>query len=329
MGIVFFVVYLLSLILFGLGLLFHGNQYYEAIDPVDTCYIPFGGKHIATLIFYFIAFNVSAFLIWTKGRSLPPLTLVLSLIFLFIGAIINVAILLQVMGHNTESVDMYKGDDGTFFFIFSPPICLLISIMLIEKIINEEKIVAKERIYKTPFLNDINNFLARKFDESVWAIIFLFPVFLLVTLILILVGQDANSIVKTFTDTTTWTFSQKMHPPILDHKGHYLCTVAAKGNPKIVKPICLGKRHGNIIIVNRQLQIANAFEEMITDFSPTIHHFIRKNYDKYGYNISTKINSRTGSNITYMLMKPLEWFFLICLYLTCINPEKKINKQYV
>ena len=67
---------------------------------------------------------------------------------------------------------------------------------------------------------------------------------------------------------------------------------------------------------------------MIQDSSPKMHHLIRTNYDNYGYNLSKKINSETGSNITYIVMKPLEWFFLICLYSFCNTPEKKINKQY-
>lgn len=80
--------------------------------------------------------------------------------------------------------------------------------------------------------------------------------------------------------------------------------------------------------MNRQLQIANAFEEMISDFSPQMHRFIRRTYDRYGYNLSLKINTPQRSNLTYFLMKPLEWLFLFCLYLGCQNPEAKIKKQY-
>ena len=137
-----------------------------------------------------------------------------------------------------------------------------------------------------------------------------------------------GDLVKVFTDTSTWMFSQKMHPPILDHRGHYLCTVAATGNPKIVKPLRLGTRGGQTIIVNRQLQIANAFEECIQDLSPNAHRLIRKNYDRHGYNISLYINSAMRSNMVYFAMKPLEWMFLIFLYLFCVNPEQKIQKQY-
>ncbi|GGX34105.1 DUF6688 domain-containing protein [Aquimarina muelleri] len=327
--IILSVIYILSLFLFLFGLIIHSAPFYIAIDPVDLeCYSPFSNKHYPTLLLYGILFNISSFLIWQKGRKLPPLTLVLSLIFLCIGSFINFAILFQITGHNTESLDIYKGNDGILFFILAPIVSLLISILLITKIIMEEKTESQNRTYQNSVLNYCNTFLAKKMDETVWALILLFPVFLLITIILTLFGQETDSIIKVFTDTTTWTFSQKSHPPILDHKGHYLCTVAAKGNPKIVKPVRLGKRHGKNIIVNRQLQIANAFEEMIQDFSPKMHHLIRTNYDNYGYNLSKNINTEIGSNITYFVMKPLEWFFLICLYSFCNTPEQKITKQY-
>lgn len=79
--------------------------------------------------------------------------------------------------------------------------------------------------------------------------------FLIITLILVLFGQETNSIIKTFTDTVTWTLSQQVHPPVLNHRGYYLCTVAASGHPKIIKPIRMGQRNGRQIIVNRQLLI--------------------------------------------------------------------------
>lgn len=142
-------------------------------------------------------------------------------------------------------------------------------------------------------------------------------------------GQDYDAVVKGFTETTEWKFSQHDHPPYLDHRGHYLCTVAACGSPRLVKPLRWGKRGGRPIIVNRQLQIANAFEELIADFSPKLHHFLRTNYDKYGYNLSQKIKTPAASNITYLLMKPLEWFFLLCLYTFCLYPERKIERQYL
>lgn len=322
--------YIVSLFVFGIGWMFHGSDYDTAIDPIDgMCYSPLGGKHIFSMLFYFIIYQVSSYLIWVKGRKLPPLFLVTCLVFLIIGIIINFILLIQVSIHDTSSLGMYSGGDGRFLFMPAIVLSLMIGVLLIIEIINEEKEQAIERAFKNNFLNTCNQFLSERYNVQVWSTILFLPVFIVITLILMLFGQDYDSMVKVFTDTTTWTFSQKMHPPVLDHKGHYLCTVSAKGSPKIVKPIAIGKRHGNPIIINRQLQIANAFEELIFDFSPKLHHFIRSNYDKYGYNLSLKINTKQGSDITYILMKPLEWFFLICLYLCVQNPEKKIKRQYM
>jgi len=321
--------YLLALLLAGIGFVFHSSQYNQPVDPVDgDCYIPFGGKHILSLFIYFVAFNISAVTIWIKGRKIPPIPLVMMLVMLLIGSVMSVFVLIQVSHHDTSTLDMYVGNEGTLYFIFTPICSLIIGVGLIRRVIIEEKGYAMNRTYTNPTLNKINTLLSSKLNYHLWAIILLVPVFLLLTIILILLGQDHDSMAKVFTETTTWAFSQKMHPPVLDHKGHYLCTVAAKGNPALVKPLRLGKRHGNTIVVNRQLQIANAFEEILSDLSPSMHRFVRYCYDKYGFNISIKINSTGASNMTYILMKPLEYLFLFFLYMLYIEPEKKIAKQY-
>lgn len=326
MEAIFVILYLLSIPFFWIGMEEHDADYFTAIDPIDHCYTPFGSVHFPTLIFYFLAFHISAVLVWRRGRRLPPLTLVISLVFLFIGFFVNAAVIMQISGHNTSTMMINKGD--SYFFFPMPILNMIMCFLLLNKVMNEEKNKAQTRVYTNKLLNKINQFLANRYDETSWAIIFTLPIFLLSTLVLILFGQESDAIIKAFTDTTTWSFSQKEHPPILDHSGHYLCTVAAKGSPNVVHPIFIGKRHGRQIIVNRQLQIANAFEEMIQDFSPKIHYFIRKNYDRYGYNLSLKINTQWASNLTYLVMKPLEWLFLISLYLFVESPEKKIRKQY-
>ena len=321
--------YILSLAISGVGLLTHSSQYHEAVDPVDgACYLPFGGKHALSLFIYFVAFNVAVMAIWIKGRKIPPIPLVLALIILMIGSIISIFVLTQVSYHDTSTLSIYVGNEGTFYFIFTPLFCFCFGIGFIWKIIQEERETSLHRTYRNPILNKINILLSSKLDYPLWALILLVPVFLVVTAILILFGQDSDSMAKVFTETTTWAFSQKMHPPILDHRGHYLCTVAAKGDPTVVKPLRLGKRHGNMIIVNRQLLVANAFEEILSDLSPVLHRYVRSFYDRYGYNISTRINSVRASNLTYMMMKPLEYIFLFFLYMLYIEPEKKIAKQY-
>ena len=321
-------IYIFSLILFAVGMSTHGSQYDQAIDPVDACYSPFSSKHFLTLIFYFCAFHLSMLLVWVHKNNLPPLTLTIALIFILIGVLLNLEILNQISVHDTESLNKYDSSEEQIKFLFAPLLGILIGLWLIYQSITEEITETFDRTYSNKYLNTLHKFLAKNSRNPFWIILLLFPLFFIVTLILILFGQDIDSIVKVFTDTTTWHLSQQDHPPILDHRGHYLCTVAATGNPKIVKPLRMGQRNGRRIIVNRQLLIANAFEEMIQDFSPKLQQIIRKNYDKYGYNLSQKINTVHLSNMTYVLMKPLEWFFLICLYLFCVRPETKINRQY-
>jgi hypothetical protein len=135
--------------------------------------------------------------------------------------------------------------------------------------------------------------------------------------------------VKVWTETTTWTFSQREHPPYWpQHHGHYLCTVAACGHPRIVKPLRLGLRHGETIIVNRQLMVANAYEDMLKRHFKKIHHIARSIYDRYGYPISKHITNKFASDVVYILMKPLEIFFLANLYLFELKPENVIRRQY-
>ena len=52
-------------------------------------------------------------------------------------------------------------------------------------------------------------------------------------------------------------------------------------------------------------------------------------YDKYGYPLSKHINTAFQADITYILMKPLEWIFLLVLYIFDEKPENRIATQYI
>ena len=102
----------------------------------------------------------------------------------------------------------------------------------------------------------------------------------------------------------------------------YLCTVAAGGHEKIVKPLRMGERHGHRVVVNRQLEIANAFELALEWKTPRLHRAICCFYDRYGFPIARCIRTKTACDVVYILMKPLEWIFITVLYLglfyTCL-----------
>lgn len=121
---------------------------------------------------------------------------------------------------------------------------------------------------------------------------------------------------------------KKQKPPPVQYEGHYLCTVAAGGHEKIVKPQRMGVRLGEKIVVNRQLCVANAFEDLIHERFPKFHKVVRNFYDSYGYPLSKIITTKTRADIVYILMKPLEWTFLLVLYIFDSRPENRIAVQY-
>ena len=268
---------------------------------------------------FFVLYHISLLLLWVRKSALPPLILALGLCVLYIGLFFNGVLILQLLG----------SQEGNEILVCFPIFSLLVGLGIIIRTLYDLPKNLSFSPSKHQWLNKINEKLSTKSALFCSSVIAILPIFVLITLILMLFGDDYDAVSKALTETTTWGFSQHDHPPHLPHQGHYLCTVAACGSPQLVKPLRWGIRGKQHIIVNRQLQIANAFEELIADLSPTLQRFIRKNYDRYGYDLSKKIKSRWASNLTYILMKPLEWGFLLCLYTFCLRPEEKIRRQYL
>jgi hypothetical protein len=129
-----------------------------------------------------------------------------------------------------------------------------------------------------------------------------------------------------FTQTCGWGLSQ-LYPDAGDC--HYLCTVAAHGHRRLVKPQRLGKRRGRPILVNRQLAVANAFEDLLHERWPRFGRMARRCYDKIGLPVSRYICKRWTADFVFLLMKPFEWFFyLVLLLLDPGDPEKRIDSMY-
>ncbi|MEX6687801.1 hypothetical protein QTN47_09870 [Danxiaibacter flavus] len=318
----FAVGHLISLLLFMAEMDYHRANFTKQIDIVYEGYTPFAWEHFPTLLVFYILAFVSQMLLWLKYDRLSPLIKVIALCFLLTGIFLNIFVLVQV-SHNAE--DTTAG----CLFIPLPLINALMSLTIAIRTIKKESSLSNVRTFKNDYYNTLNQFMVKASLQPIWVLVLTGPLCIIVICIITVFGQDTHAIAKVFTETTTWHFSQKTHPPFLDHQGHYLCTVAACGSPQLVKPLRLGKRHGNEIIVNRQLQIANAFEELIQDHFPAFHKIIRTLYDRYGYPLSKNITTPFRSNLTYLLMKPLEYLFLLVLYTCCISPEKKISKQYL
>ena len=189
---------------------------------------------------------------------------------------------------------------------------------------------ARERqtVFRSRFGKWLNSIMSKFSGMTALSFLLILPVILVFEVIYIILGQGADGFIKAFTETADWTFSQQTPPPPVDYEGHYLCTVAAGGHRKVVKPLRYGIRRGERIVVNRQLLIANAFEDMIKERFPGFHRSVRSFYDKHGYPISRHITTQLRADIVYILMKPLELIFITALYLFDTEPENRIAVQY-
>jgi hypothetical protein len=180
-----------------------------------------------------------------------------------------------------------------------------------------------------PFYDALLRFFRQSFIAQSPILVFAtFPLFLIVQGILVLLGQPVDSYIQTFTNGCGFTFSVQQHC-YSNTGGHYLCSIAANGNGKLVKPLRYGYRRGGYMTVNRQLLIANAFEQSLEIHFPRLHRKIRNAYDACNIPVDEWCRNKKLANIIYVLMKPLEVLFLCWLYLVDKSPENRIARQYL
>lgn len=208
--------------------------------------------------------------------------------------------------------------------------CVLITARTIrDKILEWESIPHDtEKQERILLLRSCNHFLEESKRWSIAAFFVMWPLLGILIVLLVLLGQEPNAAIKAWTETGGWNLSQKVSPQNIYYDEHYLCTVAAGGHKKVVKPLRMGIRHGHQVIVNRQLCIANAFEQILEERTPKFHKILRNFYDTYGFPIAKHIHSQYTADVIYILMKPLEWLFLLVLYFVDVNPENRIAVQY-
>ena len=279
----------------------------------------FSEDHILSL---WILINVCGLVfLFTRNRKTiaPPLTELLINIILVVGVIFD----LFLMFH-----------EGIFGLLGTLPVLFLFLTRLVEshRLIQLE--LQESELYEGIWESNAYYLLALgAWQKYPIVLILCLPVLVILSSVALLFGQEPDSMIRAFTDTYKHGFSQ------WDYKcdnvqcgGHYLCSVAAQGHSKVVKPIRYGHRNGGLIICNRQLLISNAFEEMILERFPKSHKVIRHNYDKVGDVVKSHyhlFSIKWVSDVVYIFMKPLEWIFLVSLYLFVRNPESKIAKQYI
>ena len=257
---------------------------------------------------------------WIPLEKQPPLLTVLSMAAMYIGMALCVVFDIQIF--NEESI----------FLMLLPFNLILISLKVVRQTgmawkqlhpaDNETQFGGNQRLLA------LNRLLCRTCGLPIVALVMALPLMGVMIAILTLCGQAPNAVIQAWTETAEWTFSQHTAPPNVMYDEHYLCTVAAGGHPRVVHPLRSGKRHGHEVIVNRQLCIANAFEQLLEERTPHLHRLIRGLYDRLGYPFARHIRTKAAADAVYLLMKPLEWFFLAVLYLFDIHPEDRIAVQY-
>lgn len=254
--------------------------------------------------------------------SIPPLALVLCISGVYLGIITCVTIIIQL---SKNAMD----DFIIFLLCLLPFNYIMYSIAMVLRISRVKAGEYETLEYKNTFLDKCNRILSDSGRWRMYALILFFPMLGIIVMILTLFGQQPDSMIKAFTYTSDWFFSTKISPPNHYDDGHYLCTVAAGGHKGLVKPLRYGIRGNRRIVVNRQLCVANAFEQIIEERLPRFHHVVRTLYDRYGLPLSRYIHTPIAADFVYMAMKPLEYLFLVVLYLFDPAPEKRISRQYL
>ena len=309
------------------------GDWYVSVYTIEKHYTISSEYLICIILVMIVGTAGFGVLLFSNAKKLPPLVsafaigavllLNISQIFYAIQIFKNAPIDLPIELSKTSTMDLY-------LYLYHVNILIISAIAIKRHLKQQLEILKDEGIVdgKKEFFKKLYGLMSTIEGYTTVVFIALFFIIGILEIIFIILGKGPDGAIKAFTDTADWTFSKQIPPPPKEYNGHYLCTVAAGGHKKIVKPLRLGTRRNATIIVNRQLCIANAFEEKIQEISPKFHKFIRGVYDNYGFPLSTIITTPLKADIVYIVMKPLEWIFLIFLYMTDVNPEKRIGRQY-
>lgn len=276
-------------------------------------------SYLTVIIISFVGILGYLILSWISLNKMPPLVIVSAIAAMYLGMLECSIWIIQIFSARHLLLCIF------------PLNCIIIMaktirIKILEWNLNRENQV---KIFENKYLNFMNERLVNAYNWPIAAFLLMWPLLGIIICILVLFGQRPDSVIKAWTETSDWNLSQRVSPQNVYYDEHYLCTVAAGGHEKVVKPIRLGERHGHKVIVNRQLCVANAFEQIIEEQVPVFHKHLRHFYDTYGFPIAKIIHSKYTADIVYFIMKPLEWLFLIVLYFYDVNPENRIAIQYL
>lgn len=318
---------LLTIIMLGLMSSYHWDEpVIIGGDFFSILHEPFSSDYALSLLLY-AAVPIACMIIAGQDKLLPPLAGAFCIGGIYGGMVLCFVYTSQLIGGIFERKFVVIYFALLFIYVLN---YFLMAVRIISGNVKRYLAYFRENdIHPNSALGVWAVNVLSKASGWVWfPVICLIPLTGLLICICILFGQGPWGIIKAFTETSDWTYSTMISPPPEHYTGHYLCTVAVNGHEKLVKPARLGIRQGVKIGVNRQLCVANAFEQVIEERTPRFHRFVRYIYDNYGYPLSKHITTKLRADIIYIVMKPLEWIFLAVLYLSDICPESRIAVQY-
>lgn len=318
---------LLTIIMLGLMSSYHWDEpVIIGGDFFSILHEPFSSDYALSLLLY-AAVPIACMIIAGQDKLLPPLAGAFCIGGIYGGMVLCFFYTSQLIGgvFNQNGVGIY-----ILFLLTYVLNYLLMAVRIIGDNVKRYLEYFRENDIQPRSVIGVwaMNVLSKASGWVWFPLICLIPLTGVLIIICIFLGQGPWGIIKAFTETSDWTYSTMISPPPKEYMGHYLCTVAVNGHEKLVKPTRLGVRQGVKIGVNRQLCVANAFEQVIEERTPRFHRFVRYIYDNYGYPLSKHITTKLRADIIYIVMKPLEWIFLAVLYLSDICPESRIAVQY-
>lgn len=189
---------------------------------------------------------------WMPLKKMPPLVIVSSMAAMYLWAGECILWIIQVQGVEIQGIAM------DMYLSLFPLNCIFIIIKTIGRKVKEWKEMEEhnENYYdNNAFFKVLSGKLRKAENWPLAALILMLPLLGIMICILVLFGQRPDAIIKAWTETADWSLSQRVAPQNIRYDEHYLCTVAAGGHRKVVKPIRMGVRHGHRVTVNRQLCI--------------------------------------------------------------------------
>jgi hypothetical protein len=109
----------------------------------------------------------------------------------------------------------------------------------------------------------------------------------------------------------------------------YIATAAAKGHPRFVRSQPIMLDGGKQMMVNSQLQRLKFAELALQAVTPRLHKVIRGVYDVVGKFLAQKIQNPFLADISYILLKPIEWISFRLLIWPIPEAKQIASKMYI